>query len=270
MPPSSAAYAPAADGARRPVAADAGAVPAGMWFDRVPITETQAFPPAPTAQCWIYLTLNAEIALSLPQNPTLQRLVQLPRVRVSVDGQWLWWALRRKYPGQPLAKLSGSDLIYTLADHGERHHRRLLLLGSTPEANALAVMQLRARQPSLEVAGFAPPPYRLGDPVQEAEVAAAALDAIEAFGPDYVVLGLGAEKEQRLALALAPRLDARVTGLLCFGGAIDMASGRVRRAPRWMQLAGLEALYRVWQQPARWPRLLGVLRMLPRLVAARY
>jgi N-acetylglucosaminyldiphosphoundecaprenol N-acetyl-beta-D-mannosaminyltransferase len=85
-----------------------------------------------------------------------------------------------------------------------------------------------------------------------------------------VVLGLGAEKEQRLSIELASRLDRSVTGILCFGGAIDMVSGCVSRAPRWMQICGIEGLYRVWQQPDRLPRLIRVFRILPRLAARRY
>lgn len=271
MPPSAAALAPTA-----PVGTHAGPhdfvarAPGGMWFGRVPITETVSFPPPPAPCCWVYLTLNAEIALSLPGNPALEALLLQARSRVSVDGQWLWWALRRKYPEQPLVKLSGSDLIHTLAGWCATRGQRLLLLGSTPEANSQAVMRLRAAQPELEIAGFAPAPYALDGGAQEAAVLAAAAAAVRAFRPDYVVLGLGAEKEQRLALQLAPWCDGQVTGLLCFGGAIDMASGTVRRAPRWMQLSGLEALFRVWQQPARLPRLMRSLRVLPRLAAGRY
>ena len=104
----------------------------------------------------------------------------------------------------------------------------------------------------------------------EAAVHRAALEAIEAFRPDFVVLGLGAQKEQRLCLRLAPLLDGQVTGLLCFGGAIDMVSGRVRRAPRWMQCSGLESLYRLWEQPSRLPRWLRNLRLLPMLAMGRY
>ncbi len=245
-----------------------------MRFGDVAITETVAFPPRPGPACWVYLTLNAEIALSLPENPVLQALVRSPRARISVDGQWLCWALRRKYPRQVLHKLSGSDLIYTLAGQCATQGRRLLLLGSHAEANALAVMRLRRLHPSLQVAGFAPAPYEAGDAAGPAGGEAAAhrgaLEAIEAYRPDYVVLGLGSEKEQRLCLQLAPALDGRVIGLLCFGGAIDMASGRVRRAPRWMQYSGLESVYRVWEQPSRLPRWLRSLRLLPMLSAGRY
>jgi hypothetical protein len=88
MPPSAAAY----DASALPAigaTVDAAQSHPGLWFGNVPITETAGFPPAAMSQCWVYLTLNAEIALSLPQNPTIQRLVKLPRARVSVDGQWL-------------------------------------------------------------------------------------------------------------------------------------------------------------------------------------
>jgi N-acetylglucosaminyldiphosphoundecaprenol N-acetyl-beta-D-mannosaminyltransferase len=233
-----------------------------MHFGRIPITERGPFPPPPAAACWIYLTLNAEIALSLDTSPPMQAVLQTPRARVSVDGQWLWWALRRKYPRQPLRKLAGSDLIGELAAHCARHGERLLLLGSTPQANGAAVQRLRHAWPGLAVAGHAPPPYRPGTPGEDSALAHCHA-AIDAWQPHYVVLGLGASREQRAALALAPALDGRVHGLLCFGGAIDFASGLVRRAPRTWQVLGLEGLWRVIEQPARLGRLLRVLRILP-------
>lgn len=243
--------------------------PRRLCFGEVPITETGAFPPPAVAHCWVYVTLNAEIALSLPQSPWLRRLVHEPRARVSVDGQWLWWALRRKYPQQPLAKLAGSDLIHTLAAHALREGRRLLLVGSMPQTNGLAVQRLRQRWPGLQVAGYAPAHYAIGSR-GEARAAGETLAAIEAWRADYVVLGLGAAKEHRLAERIAPLLDGQVRGLCCFGGAIDMAGGRVRRAPAWVQRAGLEGPYRVWQQPARLLRFVRVLGLLPRLARLDY
>lgn len=248
-------------------AADAAAAP--MRFGRIPITERGPFPPPPGAACWVYLTLNAEIALSCDTSASLQALLQTPRARVSIDGQWLWWALRRKYPRQPLRKLAGSDLIGELAAHCARHGERLLLLGSTPRPNGAAVQRLRQRWPGLAVAGYAPPQYRPDTPAEDGALAQCRA-AIDAWQPHYVVLGLGASREQRAALALAPALDGRVHGLLCFGGAIDLASGLVRRAPRPWQVLGLEALWRVIEQPARLGRLLRVLRILPALARGDY
>lgn len=245
------------------------AEPARLRFAGFPITETTSFPPAPAAHCWTYVTLNAEIALSWPDSPALRQLAGSPRARFSIDGQWLWWALRRKYPQQALRKLSGSDLIHTLASHCHEQGLRLLLLGSTPALNARAVHALQQPRPGLAVAGYAPP-QRGPELAGREALRTDALSAIAAFQPDYVVLGFGAAKEHALAQAIAPALDGRVRGLLCFGGAIDLASGRVRRAPRWCQAIGLEGPYRVWQQPQRLGRLLRVLRILPLLVRGSY
>lgn len=245
------------------------AQPQRLRFAGFPITETASFPPAAAAHCWTYVTLNAEIALSWPDSAALRHIAASPRARISIDGQWLWWALRRKYPRQPLAKLSGSDLIHTLAAHCREHRLRLLLLGSTPALNARAVHALQQAQPGLRVAGYAPP-ARGADLAGREALRADALTAIAAFRPDYVVLGLGAAKEHALAHTIAPELDGRVRGLLCFGGAIDLASGCVRRAPRWCQVLGLEGPYRVWQQPQRGWRLLRVLRILPLLARGSY
>jgi N-acetylglucosaminyldiphosphoundecaprenol N-acetyl-beta-D-mannosaminyltransferase len=274
MPPTAATVLTPSDtigiaGVGVPTATATSAASAAMWFGLVPITEHTAFPPAKVHQCWVYLTLNAEIALTTPDNTQLRALLRQERVRVSVDGQWLWWALRRKYPQQALAKLSGSDLIHTLAALCGHGQQRLLLLGSTPGINAKAVMRLRAQHPGMAIAGFAPQPYQ-PDTREEERALRGMHEAIAAFRPDYVVFGLGATKEQRASALLAPLWDGQVTGMLCFGGAIDMAAGEVLRAPAWVSEAGLEALYRVRQQPSRLWRLLRALRILPVLAAGRY
>jgi N-acetylglucosaminyldiphosphoundecaprenol N-acetyl-beta-D-mannosaminyltransferase len=46
------------------------------------------------------------------------------------------------------------------------------------------------------------------------------------------------------------------------GGTFDLLAGRVKRAPQWVQQAGLEWLYRALREPKRIPRLMA----LPRLV----
>jgi N-acetylglucosaminyldiphosphoundecaprenol N-acetyl-beta-D-mannosaminyltransferase len=241
----------------------------GISFRGIPITELNVFPPPPEARCWAYLTLNAEIALLHPRSPVFQALLRSRRAKVSVDGQWLWWALLKKYQGLAMTKMSGSDLIHQLAEHCAQEHRRLLLLGASTRSNALAVATLQRRWPGLEVAGFSPPHHAPGTP-GEGEMHAEAIRAIRAFDADYVVLGLGCEKEMRFANATLHQLDGQVVGLLCFGGAIDLAGGLVKRAPRAWQRIGLEGLYRVWQQPSRLSRLFGVMRVLPLLVKGDY
>lgn len=54
------------------------------------------------------------------------------------------------------------------------------------------------------------------------------------------------------------------------GGSMDFVSGRVRRAPRWMQKAGVEWLWRLLQEPRRLARryLVKDMQILPLLARA--
>jgi exopolysaccharide biosynthesis WecB/TagA/CpsF family protein len=238
-------------------------------FLGVSITEGERFPPPLLpGRCWVYVTLNAEIALDRRPGDALTRLVGSGRARVSIDGQWVLWALQRQHPERALHKRSGSDLIHVLAAHAASTGRRVLLLGSTPQANGAAVRALLRRHPGAAIAGFAPGSFEPDSAAQDA-MRAATRAAIEAFAPDFVVCGLGAAKEHAWAWAERDWLDSRVAGVLCFGGAIDLAAGFVRRAPLSWQRLGLEGLYRVGQQPRRLWRLVRVMRVLPRWVLGR-
>jgi len=263
---------PALPAGAAPSSEQAAAAPMAVAFGTVRITELAGFPPAPppAGGCYFYLTLNAEISLAAASSDTLHRLVESPRLRVSVDGQWILWALRRKYAHIEIQKLAGSDLIYRLAEHCHEGGRRLLLLGGAEAPNTEAVRRLRARFPAARIEGFSPPWF---DPrsADWHDVRGLIRERIEAVVPDYIVCGLGAPKEQAWALDEADWLEARqVTGVFFFGGAIDFASGHLRRAPLAWQRVGMEGLHRVLQQPRRWRRLLKVLRILAVIASGRY
>ena len=57
-----------------------------------------------------------------------------------------------------------------------------------------------------------------------------------------------------------------VPAMFGVGGSFDVISGRLHRAPHWMQRTGLEWLYRLLQQPSRLPRLTA----LPRFILAAW
>lgn len=75
-------------------------------------------------------------------------------------------------------------------------------------------------------------------------------------------MAYGAPRQDLWIARNAPRLNARVA--IGVGGALDFAAGKVPRAPRWMQRAGLEWLFRLLREPWRWRRMLR----LPRFVWA--
>lgn len=241
-------------------------------FNGTRITEREAFPPSEprNGSGYFYVTLNAEICLTRASSPVLDAVISDDRTRVSVDGQWILWGLKRKYPNTLIRKLAGSDLIYRLADHCARSGRRLLLLGSSELNNAEAVAALKRRYPPIDIAGYSPPLFDAGSGADD-PVRLLIRERISQVRPDFIVCGFGTPKEEEWAWPERDWLDAAgVKGTFFLGGAIDFASGRVRRAPVVWQRAGLEGVYRVIQQPRRLGRFLKVLRLLPMLAAGRY
>jgi len=80
------------------------------------------------------------------------------------------------------------------------------------------------------------------------------IEAVGAFR--FCFLAIGSPQQEIIARKLKERGKAR--GLaLCVGASIDFMTGSEQRAPRWMQQAGLEWLYRLCRDPKRlWKRYL--------------
>ena len=77
---------------------------------------------------------------------------------------------------------------------------------------------------------------------------------VEAHSPfRFCFLAVGSPQQELLAQEIKQRGVAR--GLaLCIGASINFLTGAERRAPRWIQLANLEWLYRLLQNPGRLAR----------------
>lgn len=85
----------------------------------------------------------------------------------------------------------------------------------------------------------------------------ACLQEIESIGKfRFCFLAVGSPQQEIIAQKLKER--GKVTGLaLCIGAAINFLTGIEKRAPPWMQEAGLEWLYRLTKNPRRlWKRYL--------------
>ena len=117
--------------------------------------------------------------------------------------------------------------------------------------------------PGLQVAGFEMPPFR---PLAADEVAAM-VDRIRASRAQIIWVGLGAPKQELFMAEHAPRLPGTIA--MGVGAAFDINTGRIPRAPRLLQAAGLEWLYRLLREPRRlWPRYAVVVPRFLRIVAA--
>ena len=125
----------------------------------------------------------------------------------------------------------------------------VFLLGGSPGAAEGAAAVLGERYPSLTVAGTYCPPH--GFEQDEAELKRIERAVVEA-NPAIVFVGLGSPKQERLIERLRERLPG--AWWLGVGVSFSFLCGQVRRAPRWMQVIGLEWVHRLAQEPRRLAR----------------
>ena len=79
---------------------------------------------------------------------------------------------------------------------------------------------------------------------------------MEQLKPDVLFVALGAPKQEYWIAEHLPKLGIPVG--MGIGGSMDVLSGNVKRAPKWMQKLSLEWLYRLLIQPKRFKRVLAL------------
>ena len=190
------------------------------------------------------VTPNVDLLRQCAADPSLRELLAGFDVVVA-DGMPLIWASRLQ--GTPLPeRVAGSNLISRFASAAAQRGLSVFMLGGEPGTAEAAADVLVARNPGLRVAGSHCPPFGFErDDAALAEIRA----ALVAAQPDLVFVALSFPKGERLAALLAPVLPR--TWFLGVGISFSFLCGRVRRAPPWMQRAGLEWLHRLSQEPGR-------------------
>ena len=153
--------------------------------------------------------------------------------------------------GEPLReRVTGSDLFWELARASAVTGLRLFFLGGAEGAADLAKEAVLSRYPSAVICGtYCPPLAHFGTEDEQARIR----ENIQASEADILLVGFGAPKQEKWIAANKDLLSVPVS--IGVGGSFEMASGLVRRAPVWMQDAGLEWAYRFSQEPTRlWQR----------------
>jgi N-acetylglucosaminyldiphosphoundecaprenol N-acetyl-beta-D-mannosaminyltransferase len=74
-------------------------------------------------------------------------------------------------------------------------------------------------------------------------------EQVRASGADILFVAISSPKKEQFLGRWQEAM--RIPFAMGVGGTFDVAIGKVRRAPRWMQQAGLEWFYRFLQEPRR-------------------
>ncbi len=199
-------------------------------------------------------TINADFVVKSMSDPELRRILQDCDM-ATADGMPLVWGARLL--GVPLTgRVTGADMVPALAERAARNGYSIYFLGAAPGVAQRAADVLAARYPGLKVAGVLSPSNRSMIELAEKGNDADIVQAVRAAQPDILLVAFGNPKQEKwINLHLRELRDLRAPVMIGVGGTFDFLAGVTRRAPGWMQRAGLEWVYRLAQEPRRlWKR----------------
>ncbi|MDE2319761.1 MAG: WecB/TagA/CpsF family glycosyltransferase [Rhodospirillales bacterium] len=184
------------------------------------------------------VTPNADHLGRLHRNPALRPIYDEALLRL-FDSRFLAHFVRL-LGQEPPPVITGADLIAALLP--ELGASRVAVVGMQPAAFAM----LQQRFPLIDFIHHNPPMNLLAKPEAFAEAA----HFVAMAKARFTFFALGSPVQELLAHEVLRQGQAAGLGL-CIGAALEFQAGTRRRAPFWMQRAGLEWLHRLAAEPRR-------------------
>lgn len=174
---------------------------------------------------------------------------------INADGQAVVWA--SKILGKPLKeRVAGIDLMDNLVSLAFRKNYKIFFFGAEEEVVKKVVEIYSKKYSSGIIAG-----YRNGYFNKEEEQLIA--QEIAESGANILFVAISSPTKENFLFENKAILK-KINFVMGVGGSFDVVAGKVKRAPLWMQKAGMEWFYRFAQEPKRmWKRyLIGNLNFL--------
>lgn len=184
--------------------------------------------------------VNADKLLQMRDDPEMSSIVRSCEI-VNADGASMVVAAARLGISMP-ERVSGIDLMLELCRVSPKKGFRIYLLGAKQNIVEQTKSVLELKFPGITIVGC-----RNGY-FEETDYASVGKTVSEA-SPDIVFVGITSPKKEKLIEFFREMgLNGIFVGV---GGSFDVVSGRISRAPTWMQKANLEWLFRMLQEPSR-------------------
>lgn len=190
-----------------------------------------------------HVVVNAGKIVAMQSDLELRKSVNESDL-INADGQAVVWA--SKLLRKPIKeRVAGIDLMTHLIALAKKKNYSIFFLGAKEEVVAKVV----ATCPPKIVAG-----YRNGYFKKEEEKGIA--EDISRTNANILFVAISSPKKENFLYQNKGALE-NVNFIMGVGGSFDVVSGKVERAPKWMQEYGLEWFYRFKQEPKRmWRRYL--------------
>lgn len=218
-----------------------------MVFDAVTLNEAsqRIVQAALSGNKGLVVTPNVDHIVTMEKDKQMKEIFQKAMFRFA-DGMPLVWFSRLVHPFGLPCRVTGADLLFSVAEHASNQGASLFLLGGQPDAARLGAENLVKQYPGLRIAGYYCPPFGFEHDPEECQ---RIVTMINDANSQILLLGVGAPKQEKWASTWLHLL--KVGPVLCIGAAFDFAAGKVLRAPLFVQTAGLEWAWRLAAEPRR-------------------
>lgn len=194
-----------------------------------------------------HVVVNAGKIVAMQSDLQLRQSVNKSDL-INADGQSVVWASR--VLKKPLKeRVAGIDLMIKLVELAHKKNYKIFFFGAKEEIVEAVVKKYSTQYSPNIIAG-----YRNGYFKKEEEQDIA--KQISDSGANILFVAISSPTKENFLYENKEHLRG-VNFIMGVGGSFDVVSGKVKRAPLWMQNSGLEWFYRFVQEPKRmWKRYL--------------
>ncbi len=191
-----------------------------------------------------YVTVTGVHGVTEAQTDPKFRTILNEAWMTTPDGMPLSWIGRSQGFGS-MDRVYGPDLMLQVFAATQDGSVRHFFYGGNDGVAEDLKSAMENRFPGVNVCGTLTPPFR---PLTDEEEYGLS-ESVRACRPDLLWIGLSTPKQERFMASHLGKLDVQM--MVGVGAAFDFHTGRVSQAPYWMQMAGLEWLYRLCHEPRR-------------------
>jgi len=190
-----------------------------------------------------FVTLDALSAMRAKEDMHFRDIVAGADLALP-DGKGLTWALA--FLGVPsVQRIPGVEFVERMCRLASMEGWPVFLLGGAPGVAEKAAENLKNLYPGLLVGGVRHGFFDVSD-------MGGLLEEIRDSGSRFIFVGMGVPRQETWMFEYHRLLPGTIS--IGVGGSFDVISGNLKRAPLFLQRAGLEWLFRLIQEPWRWRR----------------
>jgi len=192
-------------------------------------------------------TVNPEFLVEAEKNINFRKLLNKTQLNIC-DGMGIKILSKLLYK-KNITRITGVEVAEIICCLAAKEEQSVFFLGGIDVAEHAAQI-MKKKYPGLKIAGTLNGNIETFEEVKKAH-------------PDIILVAFGSPKQEFWIEENAHKISSLRLGV-GVGGTFDFWTGKAKRAPKWMQIIGLEWLYRLIKEPfKRGPRIARAVIIFP-------